>query len=1186
MHWMIAGLAVVALVAGLAFVAALVANKRANDAQQQALLERDKANRAEQQAVVERDKSRQLSANLALDKAVALAEAGHADRGLLWMLEALKTAPEDAEPFKRMIRWNLGAWLGQVHKPLRFIDLGGGCNWCGLSPDGKSFAAAGTFDPGGLNIPIGLWDTVSGRKLTTLSGAFAPFAFRPDGKVLIAYADRSRLVAMELATERVLWTTPSLPGPLASAIDFSADGSTILAHRYDEAGNAWLLRRNVLTGEECGEPVRGRGYIAVAPGGKLAATGGTESGEASIDLIDLPSGRRTASWRAGAPALFQVVFSPDGKSLYVAAREGYKLRGINSFSGRIWSLGTGRTTSSLLADTAVGAYTPAADRLVTETENLLVVRDATGRVRGSGIPLGIEAGDITIQSPPDGRTVLGLVEHTACLRQISTEAEPVPDKQAPLTVNAPGTRARGYNVFGADLRADGEIAVSHSLDAAGREQVRIADPATGRPTGTPAAHHPGWIVRAFAFSLDGRYFATGSNPPPIATGELRLWDTSTGRLLFPPIPHTNFVSAIAFHPDGKFVATGDFGGLVRTWDLATGREFGRPLSQGEIVLALSFSPDGKMLAVGLAQDRTGKPGTRLWDATTRQPIGELLPGINNVTRIEFRPDGRALLAGSYQSTRLWDTIQGQPLTEPLIDEGSCAFRPDSRAFLTAGGDGTVKLRDATTGEILVRFLTSSSRANCAAFRGDGGLVAAGFEDGAVRLCDPATNQPVGPPRFMRHAVVRVAFTSDGRSVAAVDELGQSRTWPVPDPLGSNIDDLTLRIEARTGLRMETGLTISRLNWAAWQERLEQLGRLDPSAAGPDTDPVWHAPMIREAEQNGNAFAAIWHLDRLIAVHPDDWFLYARRGRAWSLSDHLEKAAADLQKAERLSSRDQVLDFQTHCALDCTKAERWTAALWYLDRLIAARPKDASLHLDRAAVYGKLGREADRQAELARVFELGADEGVVIPRAEELGRAGKWSEAVNLLRGCGRRGPLSQQLAQAWAIACLQAKDYAGYREACAADLAWQGSDPTVVWNALSAASVFALGSKGLDDYRMPIAWLESRLSAVPAPRPLIKHYFSNALGGLLLRAGRLDEAIVRSNEGIAAAKDVELPSDWAYLALAHARKGKLDEARKMLERLGEWHPDSSSTFWDLQEVNLLRSEAEALVGSGKAELKK
>jgi WD40 repeat protein len=129
--------------------------------------------------------------------------------------------------------------------------------------------------------------------------------------------------------------------------------------------------------------------------------------------------------------------------------------------------------------------------------------------------------------------------------------------------------------------------------------------------------------------------ATGSEPgPTAATGELRLWDTSTGRLRFPPIPFTNYVSAIAFHPDGNLLATGDYSGFVRTWDLATGREIGRPISQGGIVLVISFNSDGRLLAVGLASDKIPKPGTRLWDVTTRQPIGELLPSADSVRRIE------------------------------------------------------------------------------------------------------------------------------------------------------------------------------------------------------------------------------------------------------------------------------------------------------------------------------------------------------------------------------------------------------------------------------------------------------------------------------------------------------------------------------------------------------------------------
>jgi hypothetical protein len=127
--------------------------------------------------------------------------------------------------------------------------------------------------------------------------------------------------------------------------------------------------------------------------------------------------------------------------------------------------------------------------------------------------------------------------------------------------------------------------------------------------------------------------------------------------------------------------------------------------------------------------------------------------------------------------------------------------------------------------------------------------------------------------------------------------------------------------------------------------------------------------------------------------------------------------------------------------------------------------------------------------------------------------------------------------------------------------------------AVSAASVFAQGPKGLDDYRVPIAWFERRLSDVPAFRPDWRHHFGNAFGGLLLRAGRPDEAIARIQEGIAAATDMQIPTDWTFLALAHARKGQLAEARQMLERLRERHPDSTLSFWDLQEIALLQSEA-------------
>ncbi len=76
--------------------------------------------------------------------------------------------------------------------------------------------------------------------------------------------------------------------------------------------------------------------------------------------------------------------------------------------------------------------------------------------------------------------------------------------------------------------------------------------------------------------------------------------------------------ALAFSPDGRFLAVGKGGGQTALWDGKVRRHIGTLTSttSAAAVTALAFSPDARMLAVGMTN------GTiQLWDTETQQPMG-------------------------------------------------------------------------------------------------------------------------------------------------------------------------------------------------------------------------------------------------------------------------------------------------------------------------------------------------------------------------------------------------------------------------------------------------------------------------------------------------------------------------------------------------------------------------------------
>src|SRR5439155_1705512 len=127
---------------------------------------------------------------------------------------------------------------------------------------------------------------------------------------------------------------------------------------------------------------------------------------------------------------------------------------------------------------------------------------------------------------------------------------------------------------------------------------------------------------------------------------------------------TEWVTSVAFSPDGKTLASaglyrrwygGPWQGEEKLWEAQRGQERASLKGRTEWVTSVAFSPDGKTLASG-SWDKTIK----LWDAQSGQERASLNGHTEWVSSVSFSPDGKTLASGSWDQTiRLWDAQSGQ-----------------------------------------------------------------------------------------------------------------------------------------------------------------------------------------------------------------------------------------------------------------------------------------------------------------------------------------------------------------------------------------------------------------------------------------------------------------------------------------------------------------------------------------------
>lgn len=354
----------------------------------------------------------------------------------------------------------------------------------------------------------------------------------------------------------------------------------------------------------------------------------------------------------------------------------------------------------------------------------------------------LSAKDIKPYMPPRSEDPLSPEELAVIMLWIDQGAKPPTGARvvAKVTLKAPTVTP----VMGVAISPD------KSLVAATRgNQIHLYHAATGKyaqalvdpevKAGKPAAHLS--LVEALAISPDGKLAASGGYQ------EVKLWDLPTGKLKQTIGGFAERVVALAFSPNGKLLACGGGAptqeGELKLIDVATGkvvREI-KDNVHSDTVFGVGFSPDEKML-VSCGADKFVK----VFDVTSGKFLKAFEGHTHHVMGAGFSGDGKLIAStGADNVIKLWDVAKGEQIrtvnNAHTKQATALVFVGKTNNFATCAGDQQVRLWNANGGNTR-NFTAPNDFLFCVAVSADNALVAAGGQEGVVRLFNGNTGAVV------------------------------------------------------------------------------------------------------------------------------------------------------------------------------------------------------------------------------------------------------------------------------------------------------------------------------------------------------------------------------------------------------------------------------------------------------------
>jgi hypothetical protein len=315
------------------------------------------------------------------------------------------------------------------------------------------------------------------------------------------------------------------------------------------------------------------------------------------------------------------------------------------------------------------------------------------------------------------------------------------------------------------------------------------------PAGASARLHIGTPVFAIAFAPHGKFLVSGSD-----NGDLRMWETHTGRPVRRYVGHHGGVKAVALTPNGQILASGGADGTVRLWDIADARELRRLNGHEGGVEAVACAPDGKLLA-SAGHDNM----VRLWRISDGKELHQLKGHEQVVRALAFAPDGQVLASGSHDRTlRLWK-LSAADEWRRFWTPGwiySVAFTRDGKVVASGGRDQTIRLWNVPSGRRISSLGGFDGPIGGVAFVGGGRTIATGTEDRKVRLWQLDSRRLRAVLGGHRGAVLTLAVAPGGKTLASADASGMILVWELESldflwlDLGSMDDSVGREVAAK------------------------------------------------------------------------------------------------------------------------------------------------------------------------------------------------------------------------------------------------------------------------------------------------------------------------------------------------------------------------------------------------------